>query len=234
MTVTKQTKGQRKALRSKKDAPTKRDGSIMSPRESKQKDTVALTMDDLEAHPFRCPNCSVALEGLRLYCSELCAQEAGWVRKARRYRVDGRDQDPQVKKEGLDILLALILGGGYPERARRLPESVRKFIFERDQGKCRTCGQPGKDIDHISGSSGDPANLQLLCKSCHNKKTVAQFRKITKDSHPEEWAKAQRLKFRAAAKEPMQLCDSRMWNDLWKDLMRKRLDFLTGQHPLFE
>jgi hypothetical protein len=179
----------------------------MKPREGKPKDNLAMTLRELEAFPFHCVNCSATFEDVKLFCSQLCADEAGWVRYVRGCRLDGRDQDPKVK-EAIIIRLALILGGGYDKRARKLADSLRRSIFERYQGKCRVCGKPGEEIDHISGNSSDPTNLQLLCDPCHNKKTVSTFRYITKDSHPEEWAKAQWLKRRASAKLPMLICDS--------------------------
>ena len=183
-----------------------------------------LTIEELNVFPFPCANCSSTIREAKVYCSQACAQEAGWVRYARRCRVDGRDQRSDVI-EALRIRLALILAGGYDKLARKLPDSIRRAIIERDQGKCRICGKPGDEIDHISGSSDDPANLQLLCDSCHNKKTTASFVRITKESHPEAWEKAQWLKRRAAAKRPLQLCDSEEWSTLQRDLLRKRREF---------
>ena len=184
-----------------------------------------LTVEDLSGFPFPCANCSSVIRQAKMYCSEVCSQEAGWVRYARACRLDGRDQLPDVI-EALRIRLALTLGGGYPKLARTLPDSVRRTIIERDQGKCQICGQPGTEIDHISGSSNDPSNLQLLCDSCHNKKTTASFVRITKESHPEAWEKGQWLGRRAAAKEPLQLCDSEQWSELQKDLMKKRRELI--------
>ena len=189
-------------------------------------------MDELAAYPFHCANCSATFEDVKLFCSQLCADEAGWVRYARRCMAGGRDRDPRVQG-AITIQLAHILGGGYDKRARQLPESLRRSIIQRDLGKCRACGRPGEEIDHISGSSSDPGNLQLLCDTCHNKKTVASFKRITKESHPEEWAKAQWLRKRAAAPEPLLLCDSANWDNLQKDLMRSRRDVATGQGTLF-
>ncbi|KQV08157.1 hypothetical protein ASC63_13555 [Leifsonia sp. Root112D2] len=37
---------------------------------------------------------------------------------------------------------------------------------------CQSCGKPGSEIDHISGSSDEPTNLQLLCNECHRAKTM--------------------------------------------------------------
>ncbi len=187
-----------------------------------------LTTEDLSAFPFHCANCSSTIQEAKIYCSQVCTQEAEWVRYVRRCRLDGRDQRPDVM-EAIRIRLAHILAGGYDKLTRKLPDSVRNAIIERDQGKCQICGQPGDEIDHVSGSSSDPENLQLLCDSCHNKKTVASFVRITKDSHPEIWEKAQWLKRRAAAKRPVQLCDSEEWAELQRELLRKRRQLIREQ-----
>lgn len=188
----------------------------------------ALTVEDFSAFPFQCANCSSVIEGTKMYCSQLCSQEAEWVRYVRRCRRDGRDQRSDVI-EVIRIRLAHILAGGYDKLARKLLDSVREAIIKRDQGRCRVCGQPADEIDHISGSSSDPDNLQLLCDLCHNKKTVASFVRITKDSHPEAWEKAQLLKRRAAAKGPLQLCDSEEWGELQKQLLQKRRGLIKEQ-----
>lgn len=194
-------------------------------RNTKSASSRPLNVEDLVRFPFHCANCSLLFREAKMYCSEVCSQEAGWVRYARVCRLDGRDQRPDVI-EAMRIRLALVLGGGYPKLARTLPDSVRKAIFERDQQKCQKCGQPGTEIDHISDSSSDPSNLQVLCDTCHNKKTVGSFVRITKESHPEAWEKAQSLRKRAAAKEPLQVCDSQEWGELQKVLMKKRREFL--------
>jgi 5-methylcytosine-specific restriction endonuclease McrA len=197
-------------------------------------------MEELARYPFPCPNCSVTFADVKLFCSDLCKDEAKCVRYWRRCRADGRDEDPKVK-EAIDIKLAHILNGGYDEAARRLPKSVRRLVIDRDGGRCQICGEPGTEIDHISGNSSALTNLQLLCNTCHNKKTVAQFRRITKESHPEKWATVQRLWRRARAAEPLLLCDDESWDSIRKELkrkrgdaMRKRRDAATRQAGLFE
>jgi hypothetical protein len=62
---------------------------------------------------------------------------------------------------------------------------------------------------------------------------LSSFKPFTKDSHPELWAKAERLRLRLKAKDPVQVCDSEEWGALQKELMRKRQDVLTGQGRLF-
>ena len=97
-----------------------------------------------------------------MYCSQLCRDEAGWVRYARRRRAEGRDSQAEIN-EVLRIRLAQVLAGGYNKRGRRISVVVRRAVFERAQAKCRICGASGEEIDHIAGSSGALGNLQLLC-----------------------------------------------------------------------
>lgn len=52
---------------------------------------------------------------------------------------------------------------------------VRKLALERDGGLCVRCRKPAKDVDHIvslmeGGAPYDLANLQSLCRPCHNRK----------------------------------------------------------------
>ena len=59
---------------------------------------------------------------------------------------------------------------------------VRRAVLERDQHRCRSCGCAGKlEVDHVialadGGASYDLGNLQVLCRSCHISKTVAENR----------------------------------------------------------
>jgi hypothetical protein len=71
-----------------------------------------LTVEDLSALPFRCANCSAVIETAKMYCSQICSQEAEWARYARRCRLDGRSQRSDVI-EAIRIRLAHILAGGY-------------------------------------------------------------------------------------------------------------------------
>ena len=168
-----------------------------------------------------CVNCGEAAADAKLYCVEPCAQEADWVRYARRCRHDGRDKQEDVR-QALRIRLALALGRGYDRRERRLTDRIRQLVGSRDHGKCALCGEPGNEIDHISGSSSELANLQLLCDACHNEKTVARFVRITEASNPEIWRRAQWLRQRASATDPIQVCDSDNWASLNKELSRSR------------
>lgn len=55
---------------------------------------------------------------------------------------------------------------------------IRDIVIERDGGTCQECGGFGRQVAHIRdrrlGGSDDPANLRLLCDSCHSRETARQ------------------------------------------------------------
>lgn len=59
-----------------------------------------------------------------------------------------------------------------------IPSTVRKYVFERDNYQCQSCGkqygETNLTIDHIiplvRGGSNDISNLQTLCFSCNRQK----------------------------------------------------------------
>ncbi|MBD2580225.1 HNH endonuclease [Oscillatoria sp. FACHB-1406] len=59
-----------------------------------------------------------------------------------------------------------------------IPKSVRKYVFQRDNFHCQSCGKTHLEtqltIDHIiplaTGGSNDISNLQTLCLSCNQRK----------------------------------------------------------------
>ncbi len=60
-------------------------------------------------------------------------------------------------------------------RREALPESVRLFVWQRDQGMCVYCGSRELlEFDHIipvsEGGSNTERNIQLLCEPCNRKK----------------------------------------------------------------
>jgi 5-methylcytosine-specific restriction endonuclease McrA len=163
-----------------------------------------------------CVNCDRPIEHPRfpyLYCSQLCRQEAKYVRYSRSVLKDGRIEQPDVQ-EALSIRLASILGGGYPERERHLTPEAREAAFLRDGSRCRICGAAATEIDHIGppigGDINHPDNLQL-CGPCHRQKTVESFQIVTRESDPEKWAwceeQKDRLMARVLAPQPMRPCD---------------------------
>ncbi|MDX6499065.1 MAG: hypothetical protein QOG23_2325 [Blastocatellia bacterium] len=183
---------------------------------------------------FLCLNCDqpMTLIGqVKLFCSEACADEAKLVRYARRSIGDGRINQPDVQ-EAIQIRIAHALGGGYSERERRMPLSLRRAVFARDKGRCQKCGQLGTDIDHIHSSSNELANLQLLCGTCHNKKTKERFVEITPEHerYAEVDAKRDSLRFRIEASEPQRPCDDeKNWLTSHRQFMTDRRRELKKQ-----
>jgi len=61
-------------------------------------------------------------------------------------------------------------------RRQAIPDDVKQFVFERDQGQCVNCGNRVElQFDHIIpvslGGSSASENLQVLCGPCNRKKS---------------------------------------------------------------
>ena len=59
-----------------------------------------------------------------------------------------------------------------------IPPEVRKYVFNRDNYQCKSCGKTQQEteltVDHIiplaGGGSNDISNLQTLCYLCNQRK----------------------------------------------------------------
>lgn len=184
--------------------------------------------DPLSAAELPCVNCGamvVARGYPYLYCSERCGEEASAVRYARRVYRDGRILDPLVA-EAVKTQIGLVLGGGYSESERRLSQQQRAAAMERDRSRCRVCGAPASEIDHINEDLAlvardinNPDNLQALCGACHREKTRSGFRPIG----PEHREHADELNARIDALEPLRECDDEQnWDRLRKQHSAER------------
>lgn len=181
----------------------------------------------LDPTEMTCFNCGVAPATPAhrfLYCSELCQEEAKLVRYWRAVIRDGRIRQPDVA-EALKIRIGLVLGGGYPERERRISSALRAEIFQRDGSRCQICGGEATQIDHIGDDQrskdnvNDPLNLQAVCDRCHRKKTLSRFRLAV----PEEKGKARWLELRAENPEPSRESDDEVnWQRVWREWARER------------
>ena len=58
-------------------------------------------------------------------------------------------------------------------KATRIPEAVKKAVWERDGGRCVLCGEPGSPWCHYislaQGGLGIPENIVTLCGTCHTR-----------------------------------------------------------------
>ena len=186
-------------------------------------------LERLTRYPFPCPNCDTPIRTARLFCSEMCQQTAKYVRYARACQRDGRAERFNVREALITRRLNII--GGYPEHKRRVPPKTRQAVIERDGGRCRICGAPGEEIDHIQGSSNALENLQLLCRKCHEEKLPttrlagldeALSRAAIEMCHPDI------IDARVDAPEPMRLCDSAEWTVLYREIQRRRQKILMS------
>jgi len=179
-----------------------------------------------------CANCESPEVTLRtpLFCSSQCRQAAELVRYVRGCRRDGRAQLPDIQ-EAIHLRMAMVLGGGYPERERRVSPQVRAAVFERAEGHCESCGR-GLDlnrsagdsdafatIQHVAGNSNDLSNLKAFCGRCNTSDAQSRFVPVNPDSA--EAALAVDLEHRWSSKEPIRLCDDDIhWTTSWQQLAR--------------
>lgn len=61
------------------------------------------------------------------------------------------------------------------EFTRYIPKKLRRYVMERDGGKCQTCQSPEHPtLDHIrpyvNGGRHIASNLRVLCRSCNSRK----------------------------------------------------------------
>ena len=58
-------------------------------------------------------------------------------------------------------------------KALEIPKSVKRSVYDRDNGMCILCGAPGIPEAHYiprsKGGLGIEQNIVTLCRSCHNR-----------------------------------------------------------------
>jgi 5-methylcytosine-specific restriction endonuclease McrA len=187
-----------------------------------------------------CANCdspAVTVE-TPLFCSQRCRQAAELVRYVRACHRDGRDQRDDVK-EAIQMKLAMVLGGGYPERERAVPPEIRAEVFRRANDRCEECGR-ALDFDsssgdpdaiptiqHVQGNSNDLSNLKAFCRRCNMADAQSRFVPVAASSS--EAVMADELMRRWSSLEPLRLCDDdEQWKGIWRQLTRSARERLRG------
>lgn len=132
---------------------------------------------------------------------------------------DGRIRNPDVQL-AIQTRNAFLLVGGYRALGRSISEPSRVEIITRAAGRCRQCGKPGDEIDHISGNSNELENLQLLCADCHHAKTADSMRPASRE---QDRLLRDLVSTRVKPKEPRLLADDeRRWSKEWQGLRKAR------------
>lgn len=182
--------------------------------------------------PGSCANCDSFAVTLNapVYCSSRCRQAAELVRYVRACRRDGRDELPDVK-EAIQIRTAMVLGGGYAERERRVPPEIREIVFRRSGGLCESCGQlmdfdrstgnagAVATIQHVVGCSNDASNLKAFCRGCNMGDAKKKFVAVEPGSNEAKLAKE--LGVRWSSPVPLRLCDDdQQWSRIYNQLAR--------------
>jgi len=196
--------------------------------------------------PGRCVNCDgwdVTLTA-PLYCSQRCRQSAELVRYVRGSLADGRYTQPDVR-EAIQMRMAMVLGGAYPEAQRRVSAAIRQAVFERAGGRCENCGReldingtsgdPDSlaTIQHGAGNSNDPSDLQAFCRRCNNADAQAKFVPVEPGSA--EALFAAELRARWMAEQPTRICDDHEgWRAIWQALSREAKEVIRHYEELEE
>lgn len=86
-------------------------------------------------------------------------------------------------------------GKGNPRASTAEWKRTRLQVLERDGYRCRICGAPANEVDHITewsdGGTDHPSNLRTLCTPHHRAKTAAhaastRWAKQTTTRQPEQ------------------------------------------------
>jgi nitrate reductase cytochrome c-type subunit len=86
-------------------------------------------------------------------------------------------EDAKIKKLKKEVeLLERLSTQDFKNKRPLIPDGVKLFVFNRDEGKCISCGsKENLQFDHIipiaKGGSNSEENVQLLCQQCNLKKS---------------------------------------------------------------
>lgn len=151
-----------------------------------------------------------------LFCSLACSDVAICVRLFRKKIASETLWDhPTLAGAGQSISFWVSSGVPYSALGRRVPRVVKLAVYERDGGTCQLCGKAATQIDHINGSSPDPANLRAVCSECNRQEALAAWRPVSDPSAAQE--RASRLAEYIASPLPLTAAfDHSTWNDGWR------------------
>ncbi len=154
--------------------------------------------------PGRCPNCDAPVANVSTpYCSKDCRDQAAFVRQFRAALASGAILDPG-KQLVFGERLWWLLGGGLPLRESRIPESAKRQVIKRSEGKCESCGRPMDAIQNFGSGCNRPLHLRAVCATCSRTKPYGDE---SFAQSPAVVAKLSELSQRINAKTPTRPCD---------------------------
>jgi hypothetical protein len=96
------------------------------------------------------------------------------------------DETIQIKDQSFAEQLREVSGFG----SRHITDQIRREVWERDGGKCRTCGaEESIEFDHMTpvskGGTSEASNVQLLCRRCNRKKRTKTAEQLATPAQPQ-------------------------------------------------
>lgn len=172
----------------------------------------------MEGDPRRCPNCGAPAESLAgPYCSETCRDRAAFVRQLRA-ALASRSILLGEKQLWFGERLWWLLGGGLPLRESRIPESAKRQVARRSEGKCETCGEPMTAVENVGSGCNRPLHLRAVCPRCSKTKPYGD-REFAYS--PPKVEILTELAQRVASTTPLQPCDDPdAWD--WRAFLAER------------
>jgi hypothetical protein len=174
-----------------------------------------------------CPNCDGAAESLSSpYCCEACRERAAFVRQFRAALNSGAILAPD-KQIAFGQKLWWILGGGLPFRESLIPESAKRQVARRCDGKCEMCGAPMTAVENFGSGCNRPLHLRAVCPGCSMTKP---FGDPAFTQSPLVVDLLIDFRGRIFASKPVRACDDPEawdWRAFLAQRKAKRLDLLT-------
>lgn len=166
----------------------------------------------------KCPHCGAPADSLSSpYCSAACRDQAAFVRQFRAAIASGLILTAE-KQTVFGERLWWLLGGGLPMRESRIPESAKRQVVRRSEGKCEFCGSVMSGIENFGSGCNRPLHLRAVCDSCSKTKAFGDAAFIQSEAVTHILSD---LAPRVSAAAPVRLCDDpEKWD--WRAFIARR------------
>jgi hypothetical protein len=170
------------------------------------------------SNPHLCPNCDGSIDKPSSpYCSDACRDRTAFVRQFRAAVASGTILEAE-KQIVFGERLWWLLGGGLPMRDSRIPESAKRQVIKRSQGKCEFCGDGMSTIENFGSGCNRPLHLRAVCAACSRTKPFGDLEFIQTPAVVEI---LNNLRQRVNASSPLRPCDDPVTWD-WRAYVARR------------